>query len=249
MQMTKHRPRSHTVVSALAAAGLLVGALLGASNASASPVRPLGAAPTSSGKASAGPPAGAPITSPAPGQIFTPGSTIKLSAAPFLVSDAAKDGLSDSPVTSIKFYASTNLTNNHLVAATTSAPWTVQWKDVPAGDYSLTAVVGNKQGSTTSDPVAIQVEKPSVVTNQSALTVSKGQNASFGVTLSTKPAAPVTVSLNDSGTGSKVSKGQKLTFTPANWNRPQQVTVAEAQARTGSQRQVQRHHRGGRQHH
>jgi hypothetical protein len=98
MQMTKHRPRSRAVVSALAAAGLLVGALLTVSNASASPLQPLGAAPTSS-KANVGPPAGAPITSPAPGQIFTPGSTIKLSAAPFLVSDATKDGLSDSPVT------------------------------------------------------------------------------------------------------------------------------------------------------
>ena len=150
------------------------------------------------------------------------------------MSDAAKDGLSDSPVTSIKFYASSNLTNNRLVATTTSAPWTVQWKDVPAGDYSLTAVVANKQGSTTSDPVAIQVEKPSVVTNQSSLTVSKGQSTSFGVTLSAKPAAPVTVSLNDAGTGTKVAKGQKLTFTPANWDRAQQVTVAQAQAKTGS---------------
>jgi hypothetical protein len=234
MQMTKHRPRSHVVAIALAAAGLLVGGLLTVGNASASPFNPLAGAPASLSKANTGPPAGAPITSPAPGQIFTPGSTVKLSAAPFLVSDAAKDGLSDSPVTSIKFYASTNLTNNHLVATVKSAPWTVQWKDVPAGDYSLTAVVANKHGSTTSDPVAIQVEKPSVVANQSALTVSKGQSASFGVTLSTAPAKPVTVSLKDSGTGSKVSKGQKLTFTPANWNKPQQVTVAQAQAKTGS---------------
>jgi hypothetical protein len=233
MQMTKHRPRSHVVAIAMAAAGLLVGGLLTAGNASASPFTPLGV-PTSSSKASNGPPAGAPITSPAPGQVFTPGSSIKLSAAPFLVSDAAKDGLSASPVTSIKFYASTSLTNNRLVATVKSAPWTVQWKDVPAGDYSLTAVVANKHGSTTSDPVAVQVEKPSVVANQSALTVSKGHSASFGVTLSTAPAKPVTVSLNDSGTGSKVAKGQKLTFTPANWNKPQQVTVAQAQAKTGS---------------
>ncbi|MCW2935088.1 MAG: cellulose 1,4-beta-cellobiosidase [Actinomycetia bacterium] len=145
-----------------------------------------------------------------------------------------KDGLSGSPVTSIKFYASINLTNNRLAGVAKAAPWTVQWNHVPAGDYSLTAVATNKQGSTTSDPVAIQVEKPSVVTDQSSLTVSKGHTTSFGVTLSRAPSKPVTVHLSDSGTGTTVSKGQALTFTPWDWNRPQQVTVAAAQAKTGS---------------
>ncbi len=170
--------------------------------------------------------------------MFTPGSSIRLQAAPFPLADSIRDGLTSSPVSSIKFYASTNLTNNRLVAVAKSAPWSVQWKNVPAGDYSLTAVTIDKAGqSTTSDPVAIQVEKPSVVTNQSALTVSKGHAASFGVTLSTKPASKVTVRLNRSGTaGTTVSRGQTLTFTPANWNRPQQVTVAATKgtAKTGS---------------
>src|SRR5215469_11327888 len=182
MQMTQRRHRLRMLASALAAAGLLVGSLLATGNASASPA---GAARTSSSKANAGPPAGAPITSPAPGQVFTPGSNIKLVAAPFLVSDAVKDGLSASPLTEVKFYASTNLTNNRLVGVVKSAPWTLSWNDVAAGDYSLTAVAVNKSGSTTSDPVAIQVEKPSVVVNQSSLAIAKGQSTSFGVTLST----------------------------------------------------------------
>jgi len=229
--MTKHRPRTRTLAGCLTAAGLLAVALFATSSASAAPAHLAAAA---SSKANAGPPAGAPITSPTPGEVFTPGSDIKLSAAPFLVSDAVKDGLSNSPVTSIKFYASSNLTNNVLVGVAKSAPWTVQWSHVPAGDYSLTAVAANKQGSTTSDPVAIQVEKPSVVADQSSLTVSKGHSASFGVTLSVAPSKPVTVRLGETGAGSTVSRGRTLTFTPANWNKPQPVTVAAAQVKTGS---------------
>ena len=166
--------------------------------------------------------------------MFTPGSSIKLSAAPLLVSDAVKDGLSSAPVTAIKFYASTSLTSNVLVGEATSAPWTATWNHVPAGDYSVTAVTYNKQGSTTSDPVAIQVVKPSVLTAQSSLMVTKGHSASFAVKLSTAPSSPVTVHLSDAGTGTTVSKGQALTFTPSNWNQPQAVTVAAAQAKAGS---------------
>jgi hypothetical protein len=232
--MIQHRPRTRTLASALAVAGLLVGSMLATGNASASPAHQAGAARTSPSKANVGPPAGAPITSPAPGQVFKPGSNITLSAAPFLVSDAVHDGLSSAPLTAIKFYVSSNLTNNVLVGVATKAPWTVQWKNVPAGDFSLTAVAYNKQGSTTSDPVAFQVEKPSVVTTQSSVTVAKSQSTAFGVTLSAKPTAPVTVHLSDTGTGSKVSKGGTLTFTPANWDRPQSVTVAATQVKTGS---------------
>src|ERR1700734_2933753 len=189
------------------------------------------ASPTSNGQL-----AGAPITRPTPNEVFTPGSAVSLQASPFPVSDSIKDGLTSSPVTSVAFYASTNLNNNVLVGTAKSAPWTVNWADVPAGDYSLTAVTTDKAGqSTTSDPVAIQVEQPSVVTDQSSLTVQKGQSTSIGVSLSSAPSSDVTVHLNDSGTGSSVSKGQTLSFTPSDWNKPQQATVAAGQAKTGSQ--------------
>jgi hypothetical protein len=240
--MTNRRPRSRMLASVLAATALLSGALIVASSsASAAPAHPAGAARTSAkaSPTSNGQLAGAPITSPTPNETFTPGSDISLQAAPFPVSDSVKDGLTSSPVTSVAFYASTNLTNNVLVGTAKSAPWTVKWADVPAGDYSLTAVTKDQAGaSTTSDPVAIEVEKPSVVTDQSSLTVQKGQSASVGVSLSTAPASDVTVKLNDSGTGSSVSKGQTLTFTPSDWNKPQQATVAGAQAKSGSQSTV-----------
>jgi hypothetical protein len=231
MRMMKRRPRSRTLVSILSAAALLCGALVAAT---ASAAATSAAAKASQQRALAA----APITRPVPDETYTPGSSISLQAAPFPVSDAVKDGLSTSPVSKIAFYASTNLTNNRLVGVATSAPWTVRWAKVPAGDYSLTAVTTDQAGqSTTSDPVAIQVENPSVVTDQSSVAVATGNNASFGVSLSTKPSKSVTVRLNQSGaTGVSVSGGQTLTFTPSDWNRPQQVTVAAADgsAKAGS---------------
>jgi hypothetical protein len=236
MRMINRRPRSRTLASVLATATLLSGALLAASgSASAASAQAAGAARTSSkaSQTASGSPAAAPITSPAAGEVFTPGSDISLKAAPLPVTDTIKDGLTSSPVSSVAFYASTSLTSNRLVGKAKSAPWTVHWAHVPAGDYSLTAVTTDKQGkSTTSNPVAIQVEKPSVVTDQSSLTVSKGHTTSFGVSLSTAPSSPVTVRLNDPGTGTTVSRGQTLTFTPSDWNRAQQVTVAAAQTKT-----------------
>jgi hypothetical protein len=236
MRMTHRRSRSRTLATALAAATLLSGALLAASS-SASAASAHARTPSQAGKTTSGSLAAAPITSPTPNQVFTPDSNIKLQAAPLPVSDSIKDGLTTSPVTSVKFYASTNLTNNRLVAVARSAPWTVQWAHVPAGDYSLTAVTTDSRGqSTTSNPVAIRVEKPSVVTDQSSLAVSKGRTATFAVSLSTAPARTITVRLNRSGTaGTTVVRGQTLTFTPSDWNKPQQVTVAaQRHARTGS---------------
>ena len=233
--MTNHRPRSRTLAGAMAASGLLACSLLAATgSASASPAHAAGGARTPS-TAKGGTLAAAPITSPYPDETFVPGSSVTLSAAPFSAADSATDGLSMSPVTSVKFYASTSLTSNRLVGEATSAPWTVRWANVPAGDYSLTAVTTDKQGqSTTSDPVAIGVEQPSVVADQTHLTVAGGNKASFGVTLSSPPAKTVSVHLAGTGAGASLSTGQTLTFTPSNWNAPQPVTVAEGKAKNGS---------------
>jgi hypothetical protein len=235
--MTNRRPRSRVLASALAAAALLSGTLIAASSSASAAPAPAGAARTSTkaSPTSNGQLAGAPITRPTPNEVFTPGSAVSLQASPFPVADSVKDGLTSSPVTSVAFYASTNLNNNVLVGTAKSAPWTVNWADVPAGDYSLTAVTKDKAGqSTTSDPVAIQVEKPSVVAGQSSIAVQKGQSTSIGVSLSSAPSSDVTVHLNDSGTGSAVSKGQTLSFTPSDWSKPQQATVARSSAARGS---------------
>ena len=235
--MTNQHPRSRAFAGALTAAILLSGALFAVTDsASASPAHAAGTARTSStaSQADSGPPA-APITSPGKGQVFTPGSNISLQAAPLPIGDTITDRLNGSPVSTVAFYASTGLSDNHLVGVARSAPWTVRWTNAPAGDYSLTAVTTNAQGkSTTSSPVAIQVEQPSVLIDQSSLAIQQGHTAALGVSLSTAPTSPVVVRLGESGGGVTISHGQTLTFTPSNWNRPQQVTVAAAPTRAGS---------------
>ena len=233
--MTRYHPRSRALVSALAAVTLLSGALFAvADSASAAPAHPTGRTSAKASQADSGPPA-APITSPSRGQVFTPGSTVSLQAAPLPVAETITDRLNSSPVSTVAFYASTGLSDNHLVGVARSAPWTVQWSTATTGDYSLTAVTTDKRGkSTTSTPVAIQVEQPSVLIDRSSLAVQQGHSASLGVSLSTAPTGPVAVQVNESGTGVTVSQNRTLTFTPSNWNRPQPVTVAAAPTKSGS---------------
>jgi Glycosyl hydrolase family 48/Cellulose binding domain/Putative Ig domain/Bacterial Ig domain len=241
--MRKRSPRTtrRVLMYSLAGIALLAGSLV-AGGAAAQAIPSGHAARTAAPKPNNQPPAGAPITFPAAGQIFTPGSTITLQASPLPVSEAAKDDLGTSAIKSVKFYASTGLNNNTLVATATAAPWTARWTHVPAGSYSLTAVTTNdKKLSTTSDPVAIQVEKPSVVTNTSSVTIQQGKTSTVGVALSARPSHDVTVTVGAATDAKKTanvaaraqkaatagaSSGTTLTFTPTDWNQPQNVTLA-----------------------
>ena len=74
-------------------------------------------------------------------------------------------------------------------------------------------------------------ETPAVVTSAGAVAVNEGGSASFTARLSSAPAANVTVSASrTSGDADlSVSSGASLTFTPANWNTAQTVTLAAAQ--------------------
>ncbi|WP_327107664.1 glycoside hydrolase family 6 protein [Nonomuraea glycinis] len=72
---------------------------------------------------------------------------------------------------------------------------------------------------------------PSVVTSASSVAVNEGGTATFTARLSSAPTADVTVSTSRTSgdTDLTVSSGASLTFTPANWNTPQTVTLAAAQ--------------------
>ncbi|MFJ7244672.1 glycoside hydrolase family 48 protein [Kitasatospora sp. NPDC098652] len=160
------------------------------------------------------------LTSPAAGTTFTPGSTVPLAAT---AADA------DGTVAKVDFYASTGPGDNSPVGTATTAPYTLNWANVPAGDYSLTAVATDNLGATTtSAPVAVKVAGPSLLVNPSTLAVQQGSSGAFTVALSQAPAAPVTVTVTRSGadTDLSVTSGGSLTFTPATWNTPQTVTVA-----------------------
>ncbi|HEY4850915.1 MAG TPA: glycoside hydrolase family 48 protein [Streptosporangiaceae bacterium] len=176
---------------------------------------------TCTGPPPAQPPPTVSITSPTAGSIFTPGSAISLAAT------AMAGGTGT--IASVAFYESTSATTNTLVGVSTTAPYAVQWTNVPAGSYSLTAVAtDNLNQTTTSSPVAITVAGPSIVVNPTTLTVQQGHTATFGVALSTQPAGNVTVTVTGSSTDPDltVSAGATLTFTSANWSTPQNVTIA-----------------------
>ena len=160
------------------------------------------------------------ISSPTAGEIFTPGSNITLQATA-----TAGTGCT---ITSVSFYDSTSATTNNLIGTATASPYSVQWASVPAGTYSLTAVVTDSAGqTTTSSPVAITVEAPSLVANPASLTIQQGSSGTFGVTLSAAPSANVTVTVTQSGDPDlTITSGATLTFTPANWNQAQNVTIA-----------------------
>ncbi|GAA3697109.1 hypothetical protein GCM10022224_073730 [Nonomuraea antimicrobica] len=72
---------------------------------------------------------------------------------------------------------------------------------------------------------------PSVVTSASAVAVNEGGTATFTARLSSAPGANITVTTarTSGDTDLTVSSGASLTFTPANWNTPQTVTLAAAQ--------------------
>ncbi len=89
------------------------------------------------------------ITSPAPGATFTAPASV-------LIQASASD--TDGTITKVEFYSGAT-----LLGSATSAPYTYTWSNVPAGNYSLTAVAtDDDQATTTSGPVAITVNAPNV---------------------------------------------------------------------------------------
>jgi len=70
-------------------------------------------------------------------------------------------------------------------------------------------------------------ETPGITVNLKAglTTVEDGSQANFAVVLNTKPTANVTIGLNSDNVKEGTVSTNSLTFTPANWNTPQQVTV------------------------
>src|SRR5690606_15883054 len=80
------------------------------------------------------------LTSPSPGQTFTAPATVPIEAT---AADA------DGTVTKVDFYQ-----GDTLLGTDTSAPYTYNWENVPAGNYSITARATDDDGDTTvSSPV------------------------------------------------------------------------------------------------
>ncbi|GAA1931386.1 glycoside hydrolase family 48 protein [Streptomyces sodiiphilus] len=78
-------------------------------------------------------------------------------------------------------------------------------------------------------------DDPAVLASPSQLGIQPGQTGTFGVRLSAQPESNVQVSVARTAGNSNltVSSGASLTFTPANWNTAQQVTIAAGQEGSG----------------
>ncbi|MEU1800591.1 glycoside hydrolase family 48 protein [Streptomyces sp. NPDC019937] len=165
------------------------------------------------------------LTSPSPGAVYTTGGTVPMAATA-----AAADGAT---ITKVEFYSDTK-----LLGTDTTSPYSFDYADVPAGDLSLYAKAYDSQGaSAESSPVGIHVAAgPALVASPTQLGVEQGKTGTFGLRLSIKPSADVTVTVarTSGNTGLTISSGGSLTFTPANWNTAQQVTVAASNSGTGS---------------
>jgi hypothetical protein len=84
------------------------------------------------------------VTSPSEGANF---------GAPASVTVSANAADSDGTIASVAFYA-----NGSPIGTDTSAPFSIAWNPVPAGNYTLTAVATDDRGATTtSSPVHISV--------------------------------------------------------------------------------------------
>jgi RHS repeat-associated protein len=105
--------------------------------------------------------------------------TVTAAPASFTLTANAAD--SDGSVTKVDFYQ-----NNQLIGTATSAPYSINWSNVAAGSYSVTAVATDNQGaSTTSSPVSLIADAAPMVSltapaNNSVVTAP----ASFNLTAS-----------------------------------------------------------------
>jgi len=98
------------------------------------------------------------ITSPTENSSFTAPATISVATS---ASDA------DGSISHIDYFS-----NDSLIHSEWTAPYEFDWTEVPAGDYTLTAVAYDDDGNTASDTIQIKVE--SSVRIMSALELQTG---------------------------------------------------------------------------
>ncbi|ANN18052.1 cellulose 1,4-beta-cellobiosidase [Amycolatopsis orientalis] len=139
---------------------------------------------------------------------------------------AAEANDPDGTVGKVEFYAGTE-----LLGTDTSAPFQLGWTPAAAGQYSVAArAYDDKGASTVSSPIAVRVlAAPTIVATPSTVSVRQGTSATVDVTLASAPSAtvPVTVA-RASGSADLTAAPTQLTFTTANWNVAQKVTITSA---------------------
>ncbi|WP_214103978.1 glycoside hydrolase family 48 protein [Acrocarpospora catenulata] len=112
----------------------------------------------------------------------------------------------------------------------------------PGANFTFTGTNTNPTAfSLNGTPCTGQPQTQSLVVSPTSLSVNSGGTNTFSVRLSSAPTANVTVTstaASSGDTGITVSGGASLTFTPSNWQTPQNVTVSGATGGTPGTRTV-----------
>ncbi|MGW6690028.1 glycoside hydrolase family 48 protein [Streptomyces sp. NPDC054961] len=164
------------------------------------------------------------LSSPTAGALYTAGTPVPLAATA-----AAADGAT---VGKVEFYSGTT-----LLGVDTTAPFALSATGLAVGSHSLYAKAYDSLGaSAESAPVGITVAAgPALVATPAQLSVRRGETGTFDLKLSQQPAADVTVGVaRTSGNTDLAATPAALTFTPANWNTAQKVTVTAGATGSGS---------------
>jgi len=161
------------------------------------------------------------LSQPATGSTYTVGQAIPLAAT-------AADP--DGTISRVEFYAGTT-----LIGTDTSSPYTASWTNAPAGNHVLVArAYDNGAVFTNSTPVDVTVNPnvgPSVVATPTAVNVPENGSATVELRLSAQPTGNVVVTTarTTGDTDLTVGTGASRTFTTANWNTAQTVTLNAAE--------------------
>ncbi|GAA4219711.1 cellulose 1,4-beta-cellobiosidase [Streptosporangium album] len=161
------------------------------------------------------------LTSPVSGASIPAGSAVPLAAT------AGDDGA----VSKVEFYV-----DGALVNTDTSAPYSYPATGVAAGSHTATAKaydngspVLSKESTAVPFTVGSDTGTASIVASATSVSVPEGSSKTVGFRLSKAPTGNVTVNLTKTGDADITISPSTLTFTTANWNTAQNVTVSAAQ--------------------
>ncbi|MEU3168284.1 glycoside hydrolase family 6 protein [Streptosporangium sp. NPDC006930] len=161
------------------------------------------------------------MTSPASGSTHQAGAAVPLAAT------ASDDG----SISKVEFYV-----DGALVNTDTSAPYSYSATGLASGSHTASAkAYDNASPALSTQTAAVPFTvgggntTPSIVASPTSLSVPEGSSRTAAFRLSQAPSGNVTVSLAKTGDSDITIAPSTLTFTTANWNTAQNVTVSAAQ--------------------
>jgi len=161
------------------------------------------------------------LTSPASGATYQAGAAVPLAAT------ASDDG----SISKVEFYVDGTLVNTD-----TTAPYSYSATGLSSGSHTASAkAFDNASPALSTQTAAVPFTvgggntTPSIVASPTSLSVPEGSSRTAGFRLSQAPSGNVTVSLAKTGDSDITIAPSTLTFTSANWNTAQNVTVSAAQ--------------------